>query len=83
MYEALAYIGTWYIMSTVLSVYNKEVIGKKYGLLKDPNFPGGFPAPLMMSSVQFLGQYGLAVLGRSMSCAQTSNASAFLLFRTQ
>lgn len=73
--EALVYIGTWYFMSTVLSIYNKEMLGQNNGFLKDDNFPGGFPAPLMMSAVQFLGQYLLAVLCHALGVQKTSDPS--------
>ena len=32
---ALLYICAWYCLSTLLSLYNKYVLGKKYGLVKD------------------------------------------------
>jgi hypothetical protein len=55
---AVALALAWYATSTVLSLYNKHVIGHKYGVL------GGqpFPAPMLMSSMQFAMQYGLARL---------------------
>jgi hypothetical protein len=77
--EALVYICTWYSLSTLISVYNKEILGKKNGLLTDPQFEGGFPAPLMMSAVQFLGQYCLAVLGHALGVKRTSDPSAIFL----
>lgn len=48
-------------MSTALSIYNKKVFGKKYGILDKP-----FPAPLLMTSIQFLAQYSMAWL--SLQC---------------
>ena len=77
--EALLYICTWYCMSTLLSIYNKKVLGggKKYGILKDPNFPDqGFPAPLMMTALQFVGQYLLATLGHACGARRTSDPGA-------
>lgn len=64
-------------MSTILSIYNKKVLGKKYGLLKDPHFEGGFPAPLMMSAIQFVGQYLLAILGHALGARRTTDPSTF------
>jgi hypothetical protein len=54
--RALVLIATWYCMSTALSLFNKKVIGRKYGVL------GGepFPAPMLMSSAQFAMQYVFA-----------------------
>lgn len=53
-------ICTWYVLSTSLGLYNKYLVGKKHGLYKRP-----FPAPLLMSAIQFAFQNVLAkiVLG--------------------
>jgi hypothetical protein len=62
-------------MSTMLSLYNKEVMGEKLGFVKDPNFSGGFPAPLMMTAVQFLCQFVLAVAAHALGAPRTSDPS--------
>eukprot|EP00892_Ulva_mutabilis_P004910 jgi/Ulvmu1/2791/UM140_0021.1 len=64
---ALLLIFTWYTMSTALSIYNKKVLGKRYGILD--NEP--FPAPLLMTSVQFLAQYAMAWLSLKCVAART------------
>ena len=54
--QALVLVVMWYTMSTALNIYNKKVIGHKYGVL------GGepFPLPMLMSAVQFAMQHVLA-----------------------
>lgn len=54
--RTMVLICTWYILSTSLSLYNKQLLGKKHGVFGK----GAFPAPLFMSSVQFLCQTALA-----------------------
>lgn len=51
----------WYFFGTFLSLWNKLLVGNKDGLYGQ----GAFPAPFLMSSLQFFSQYGLAkiVLG--------------------
>ncbi|PNW80817.1 hypothetical protein CHLRE_07g330850v5 [Chlamydomonas reinhardtii] len=56
--KCLALILTWYVLSTGLSLYNKQLVGKEHGLFGR----GAFPAPLFMSSVQFACQTLLAKL---------------------
>ncbi|GFH23436.1 TPT domain-containing protein [Haematococcus lacustris] len=54
-----ALILTWYTLSTLLSLYNKQLLGRDgkgiYG-------KGAFPAPLLMSALQFALQHLLARL---------------------
>jgi hypothetical protein len=61
---------TWYFTSTALSVYNKKVLGRKYGVL------GGqpFPAPMLMVAIQFAMQYGLARSALALGCKRTLSA---------
>lgn len=54
----LALILTWYTFSTLLSLFNKIVVGKDHGIMG----MGAFPAPFLMSSVQFFCQYLIAHL---------------------
>ncbi|GLI64396.1 hypothetical protein VaNZ11_007662 [Volvox africanus] len=68
--KVLSLIFAWYILSTCLSIYNKKTVGKKYGLFG--NHP--FPAPLLMSSVQFACQTGLAKIVFFMGLAQRTMA---------
>jgi len=51
----------WYFFSTFLSLWNKLLLGKEHGLFGK----GAFPAPFMMSSLQFFTQHLIAkaVLG--------------------
>ena len=49
---------SWYVLSTALGMYNKVVVGKDKGV---PG-RGAFPAPLLMSGVQFAFQALLAKL---------------------
>eukprot|EP00877_Chromochloris_zofingiensis_P007804 jgi/Chrzof1/3277/Cz12g19080.t1 len=53
-----ALILAWYCLSTSLSVYNKQLVGKNHGIFGK----GAFPAPLFMSSLQFAFQTLLAKL---------------------
>ncbi|GMH45347.1 hypothetical protein BSKO_13304 [Bryopsis sp. KO-2023] len=46
----------WYFFSTSLSLFNKKLLGKEHGIFGDE----GFPAPLLMTSVQFFCQYLLS-----------------------
>jgi hypothetical protein len=55
-------------MSTMLSLYNKKVLGKKYGILNGEPFP----APLLMSAIQFTAQYLLARLAHASGCKRTA-----------
>lgn len=52
----LTLIAIWYSFSTLLSVYNKLLMGKEHGMLG----LGPFPAPLLFASVNFLMQYIIA-----------------------
>lgn len=52
----LALILTWYFFSTLLSLWNSQLLGKGRGILGK----GAFPAPLLMSSWQFACQTFLA-----------------------
>lgn len=47
---------SWYVLSTTLGMYNKIIVGKDKGL----SGKGAFPAPLLMSGVQFAFQTLLA-----------------------
>lgn len=68
---ALVLIFTWYSMSTALSIYNKKVLGKHYGFLDGEPFP----APLFMTSVQFLTQFGMAWLALQCVAKRTLDPS--------
>ncbi|KAL4448483.1 hypothetical protein ABPG75_005702 [Micractinium tetrahymenae] len=52
----LALILTWYLFSTLVSLFNKLVMGKEHGLLD----MGPFPAPFLLSSLQFFCQHIIA-----------------------
>ncbi|KAK9813893.1 hypothetical protein WJX73_003560 [Symbiochloris irregularis] len=52
----LGLILTWYFFSTLLSLWNSQLLGKNRGVLGK----GAFPAPLLMSSWQFACQILLA-----------------------
>lgn len=52
----LALIATWYFFSTLLSLFNKIVVGKEHGLMG----MGAFPAPFFMSGTQFMFQHLIA-----------------------
>ncbi|KAL4438191.1 hypothetical protein ABPG77_010552 [Micractinium sp. CCAP 211/92] len=52
----LGLILTWYLFSTLLSLFNKLVMGKEHGLLD----MGPFPAPFLLSSLQFFCQHIIA-----------------------
>ncbi|KAG2496800.1 hypothetical protein HYH03_005207 [Edaphochlamys debaryana] len=54
--KCLALILAWYVLSTGLSLYNKQLVGKDHGMFGK----GAFPAPLFMSAVQFICQTMLA-----------------------
>ncbi|GFR51880.1 hypothetical protein Agub_g14358, partial [Astrephomene gubernaculifera] len=56
--KTLGLILAWYVLSTGLSLYNKQLLGTGHGLLG----MGQFPAPLLMTSVQFACQMLLARL---------------------
>ncbi|WIA14322.1 hypothetical protein OEZ85_002852 [Tetradesmus obliquus] len=49
---------TWYFLSTLLGMFNKKLVGKKHGIFGN----GGFPAPLLLTGVQFFFQHLLARL---------------------
>ncbi|GIL83553.1 hypothetical protein Vretimale_10327 [Volvox reticuliferus] len=68
--KVLSLILAWYILSTCLSLYNKKTVGKKYGLFG--NHP--FPAPLLMSSIQFACQTGLAKIVFLLGLAQRTTS---------
>ncbi|GIL52194.1 hypothetical protein Vafri_8132 [Volvox africanus] len=70
LFKVLSLILAWYILSTCLSLYNKKTVGKKYGLFG--NHP--FPAPLLLSSVQFACQTGLAKIVFLLGLAQRTTA---------
>ncbi|KAK9915304.1 hypothetical protein WJX75_007302 [Coccomyxa subellipsoidea] len=52
----LALICTWYFFSTLLSLWNRTLLGKGHGVLGK----GAFPAPMLMSSLQFAAQIVMA-----------------------
>lgn len=52
----LALILLWYFFGTFLSLWNKLLVGKEHGLFGQ----GSFPAPFLMSSVQFFFQHFIA-----------------------
>lgn len=52
----LALILLWYFFGTFLSLWNKLLVGNKDGLYGQ----GPFPAPFLMSSLQFFSQFGMA-----------------------
>lgn len=54
----LGLILTWYVLGTSLSLWNKLLVGKDHGLFGK----GAFPAPFLMSSLQFFCQHLLARL---------------------
>ncbi|KXZ53955.1 hypothetical protein GPECTOR_6g874 [Gonium pectorale] len=56
--KTVVLILVWYVLSTGLSLFNKQLVGKDHGLFGK----GAFPAPLLMSSVQFICQTLLAKL---------------------
>ena len=68
--RSLLLVLTWYAMSSALSLYNKKVIGKKYGVL------GGepFPAPMLMSASQFAMQHVLARTAHALGVRRTISA---------
>lgn len=58
----LALILTWYFFSTCLSLWNKRLVGKEHGVLG----LGPFPAPMLITSVQFAFQHLLARIAIAM-----------------
>jgi len=46
----------WYFFGTFLSLWNKLILGKEHGVFGQ----GAFPAPFMMSSLQFFAQHLIA-----------------------
>ncbi|GLC42101.1 hypothetical protein PLESTB_000630800 [Pleodorina starrii] len=54
--KTLLLILAWYVLSTSLSLYNKQTVGKDQGLFGHE----AFPAPLLMSAIQFACQTFLA-----------------------
>jgi solute carrier family 35 protein C2 len=58
-----------YFLSTFLGLYNKQLLGKDHGLYGK----GAFPAPLLMSGVQFAFQCMLAKLVFWAQLVQRSN----------
>eukprot|EP00884_Botryococcus_braunii_P017264 jgi/Botrbrau1/4220/Bobra.0044s0018.7 len=52
----LVLIVTWYFFSTVLSLWNRRLLGQNQGVLGK----GPFPAPMLMSSLQFASQIIMA-----------------------
>ena len=67
----LSYIAVWYFLSTLLTLYNKVLLGHKRGLFGD----AGFPAPLFMTGVQFFIQWGLASMVLWASCCSPVKSS--------
>ncbi|GBF93418.1 sugar phosphate phosphate translocator [Raphidocelis subcapitata] len=61
-------IACWYVLGTALGMYNKLVVGKDHGI----GTRGAFPAPLLMSGVQFGFQALLAQLVFGTGLAQRS-----------
>ncbi|KAK9819261.1 hypothetical protein WJX81_007119 [Elliptochloris bilobata] len=53
-----ALICTWYFFSTLLSLWNRTLLGKGHGIFGK----GAFPAPMLMSSLQFASQIFMARL---------------------
>ncbi|CAK0780864.1 hypothetical protein CVIRNUC_005201 [Coccomyxa viridis] len=47
---------TWYFFSTCISLWNRKLLGKGHGVLGK----GPFPAPMLMSSLQFAAQIVMA-----------------------
>ena len=68
--KALALVVTWYALSTTLSLYNKYVIGHKYGVINHEPFP----APMLLSAAQFGLQYALARLVHACGARRTLGA---------
>ncbi|KAK9828533.1 hypothetical protein WJX72_000627 [[Myrmecia] bisecta] len=54
----LALICTWYFFSTLLSLWNRSLLGQNHGFFGK----GPFPAPLLMTSLQFAAQVLMAKL---------------------
>lgn len=54
----IALILLWYFFGTFLSLWNKLLIGAERG----PFGEGPFPAPFLMTSIQFFSQYGIATV---------------------
>eukprot|EP00873_Tetraselmis_striata_P009309 jgi/Tetstr1/429573/TSEL_019473.t1 len=61
----LGLIGTWYALSTCITMYNKVLLGKKHGVFGNS---GGFPAPLFMTATQFVVQWALSGFVLSLTC---------------
>eukprot|EP00775_Hariotina_reticulata_P003160 gene3160-3438_t len=57
---------TWYFLSTALGIFNKKLVGKEHGIFGR----GAFPAPMLLTGVQFAFQHVLArsVFARSVFC---------------
>lgn len=70
----LLLILTWYFLSTCLSLWNKQLVGKEHGVLG----LGPFPAPMLLTAVQFMCQHlmarGVLAARRYMSAAPRSEA---------
>lgn len=58
-------IGTWYTLSTCITIFNKVLLGKTKGVFGNS---GGFPAPLFMTAVQFVIQWALSAFVLSLTC---------------
>ena len=65
---------SWYALSTSLSLYNKKLLGKSHGIIH--NQP--FPAPVMMSAMQFALQHYLARLVHYLGVKRSAASSALL-----
>lgn len=64
--QNLGLILLWYFFGTFLSLWNKMLLGKDKGLFGN----GAFPAPFLMSSVQFFCQHLLAGFLLSTGCVR-------------
>jgi hypothetical protein len=73
--RALSLILTWYVMSTMLSLYNKKVIGRHYGVLQGTPFP----LPMMMSALQFSLQHIFARTAHGLGCKRINRALLLLV----
>ena len=65
-------------MSTALNIYNKKVIGRKYGVLDGEPFP----LPMLMSAVQFGLQHVLARTFHALGVRRQIRALCRLLARS-
>jgi solute carrier family 35, member C2 len=67
-------ISTWYVFSTTLTIYNKLILSREDNLLDRLGWDGGaFPAPLLLTGVQFVFQ---AIVSRLYILATRGNLAS-------